>query len=326
MRLGRRALLGAGIGLGLAQAGRAAQPHWPGALVMGTGQPGGTFATFGPAWGELTKSATGIDIAYRATGGSSANLLLIEQGSAQLGLSSVAVAAQARAGTGSWTAGVKLEDFRALFPAYPSVLQIISTGATGISTLAGLDRQSIGVGPDGASGAAAVKDILASIGVHPGRIETGDYEQQMLKLLTGKLEACAFLGAPPLPAITAAAMGRKLALIGFSPAEAAQVGRVMPGLSRMILPAGTFPGQSVDVGSVGTLNIAIGAASLPDSLAQAITAAALKNWHMLGGAVPAAASLPAIAPVYDAGISFHPGAARALHDAGIHLPRRAVQG
>ncbi len=325
MRLARRALLGAGVGLALAQAGRAAQPSWPGALVMGTGRPGGTFATFGPAWGQLTKTATGIDIAYRATGGSSANLLLIEQGSAQLGLTSVAVAAQARAGTGGWTAGVKLEDFRALFPAYPSVLQIISAGATGISTLAGLDGQTIGVGPGGASGAAAVKGILASIGVHPCGIETGDYEQQVLNMLAGKLAACAFIGASPLPAITAAAMGRKLALIGFSPAEAAQVRRVMPGLSRMILPAGTFPGQSVDVGSVGTLNIAVGTASLPDSLAQAVTAAALKNWHLLAGAVPAAAILPAIAPVYDAGISFHPGAARALDDAGIYLPHSAVQ-
>ena len=271
------------------------------------------------------KTATGIDIAYRATGGSSANLLLIEEGSAQLGLSTVAVAAQARAGTGSWTAGVKLESFRALFPAYPSILQIISTPANGVSTLAELNGQSIGVGPDGASGAAAVRDILASIGVHPSRIETGDYEQQVLKMLAGKLAACAFIGAPPLPALTAAAMGRKLALIGFSSAEAAQVGRVIPGLSRMILPAGTFPGQSVDVGSVGTLNIAVGAASLPDSLAQAVTEAALKNRHLLGVAVPAAANTPAIEPVYEAGISFHPGAARALQDAGIYLPRSAIQ-
>ncbi len=330
MRLARRGLLkaglGGGLGLAMARAGHAAQTAWPGALVMGTGRPGGAFAIFGPAWGQLTQDATGIDIAYRATGGSSANLLLIEEGSAQLGLSTVAVAAQARAGNASWTAGVKLESFRALFPAYPSVLQIISAPGTGISTLAGLSGQSLGVGPDGASGAAAVSEILASIGVHPGRIETGDYEQQVQRMLAGKLGACAFIGAPPLPAITAAAMGRKLALIGFSPAEAQQAGRVIQGLSSMVLPAGTFPGQSVDVGSVGTLNIAVGAASLPDSLAEAVTAAALKNRHLLAAAVPAAAQTPALQPVYEAGISFHPGAAKALHAAGLNLPRSAIQG
>lgn len=326
MRLARRGFLGAGLGLAVAGMGRAAQPHWPGALVMGTGRPGGAFAIFGPAWGELAKHETGIDIAYRATGGSSANLLLIEEGNAQLGLSSVAVAAQARAGKGSWTAGVKLDGFRALFPAYPSVLQIISTPANGIADLASLHGRSVGVGPQGASGAAMVKAILASLGVIPGRIETGDYEQQMLQMLAGKLGACAFIGAPPLPAISAAAMGRKLQLIGFSLAESAQAANAVPGLSRMILPANTFPGQSVDVGSVGTLNIAICAAKLPDNLARSVTAAALKNRHLLAAAVRAAADTPPVQPVYEAGISFHPGAAKALREAGISLPRSAVQG
>ena len=330
MRLARRAFigtgLGAGLGLALGRPGRAAQTAWPGALMMGTGRPGGSFTIFGPAWGQLVKDSTGIDIVYRASGGSSANLLLIEEGSAQLGLATVVVAAQARGGTAGWTARVKLENFRALFPAYPSILQIISGAGTGISTLAGLDGQSLGVGPDGASGAVAVKEILASFGVRPGRIETGDYGQQVQAMLAGRLAACAFIGAPPLPAITAAATGRKLALIGFSPAQAEQAGRAIPGLSRMILPAGTFPGQTVDVCSVGTLNIAVGAASLPDSLAEAVTRAALRNRHLLAAAVPAAAIPPAIEPVYQAGISFHPGAAKALRDSGIRLPRTAVQG
>ncbi len=324
MRLARRDLLGAGLGLALAGAARAAQPPWHGALIMGTGRPGGAFALFGPAWGQLIKNATGVDLAYLATGGSSANLLLIEEGVAQLGLSSVAVAAQARAGTGGWTAGTKLESFRALFPAYPAVLQIVSIHA-GVADLAALDGQEIGVGPNGASGAAAVPAILASVGVRPSRLETSDYGQQMKKMLDGKLAACAFIGAPPLPAITAAAMGRKLQLIGFSLPQAAKAANAVPGLSRMILPANTFPGQSVDVGSVGTLNVAVGAASLPDNLAQAVTAAALRNRHLLAAAVQAVAYPAPLQPVYAAGISFHPGAAKALRAAGFSLPANAIQ-
>ncbi|MGE4480962.1 TAXI family TRAP transporter solute-binding subunit [Acidocella sp.] len=325
MKLARRTILGAGLGLACARAGRAAGLAWPGALIMGTGRPGGSYAIFGPAWGLLAQKATSIDIAYRASGGSSANLLLIEEGSAQLGLSTVTVAAQARAGSASWTAGVKLNRFRALFPAYPSMLQIVSTVETGISTLAGLAGRDIGVGPAGASGEAAVKEILTALGVVPGRIETGDYEAQAQAMLAGKLAACAFIGAPPLPAIAAAARGRKLALIGFSQAEAEQAGRVIPGLSRMIMKAGTFPGQTVDVSSLGTINIAVGTAELPDTLAAAVTMAALKNRHLLSAAVRAASQAPAIAPVYEAGISFHPGAAKALREAGIDVPRKAVQ-
>ncbi|GAN79704.1 TAXI family TRAP transporter solute-binding subunit [Acidocella aminolytica] len=325
MSLTRRSLIGTGAALALVKAGQAAQAPWPGALVMGTGEPGGAYAIFGPAWGQLVKHATGIDIAYRATGGSSANLLLIEEGSAQLGLASVPVAAQARAGTANWTAGVKLDSFRALFPTYPSVLQIIAATGSGVTNLAGLTAQPIGVGPAGASSAVLLKQILTSIGVNPGRIETGNYEQQVRRMLEGQLAACAFIGAPPLPAINAAAMGRKLVLIGFSDAEAAQAGRFIPGLSRMILHAGTFPGQTVDVGSLGAMNVAVGTSALPDSLAEAITAAALKNRHLLAVAVRDAAKPQPVKPVYEAGLRFHPGAAKALRAAGYHLPRDAVQ-
>ncbi len=325
MKLARRDLLGATLSLPIARGAKGAQSPWPGALVMGTGRAGGVFTVFGPAWGQLINSATGISVAYRATGGSSANLLLIEEGSAQLGLATVAVAAQARSGTGGWTAGVKLESFRALFPAYPSILQIISTH-TGISSLLALDGQEIGVGPDGASGAAAIPAILAAIGVRPSRSVAGDYDQQVKAMLEGKLAACAFIGAPPLPAISAAAIGRKLQLIGFSLAQAAKAVKAVPGLSHMVLRANTFPGQNIDVGSVGTLNIAVGAASLPDNLAEAVTMAALKHRKQLGTVVPAAAQTPQAQPVYTAGVSFHPGAAKALREAGISLPGSAVQG
>lgn len=324
MNLPRRSLLGAGMALAFAGGSKAAI-NWPGALVMGTGRPGGSFASFGPAWGGLAHNATEIQFAYRATGGSSANLLLIDEGDAQLGLASVTVAAQARAGTSSWTAGAKLTSFRALFPAYPSVLQIVSSPESGISKIEQLSGQMIGVGPDGASGAAAMTDILSSIGVHPASFVTGDYEAQMSAMQAGKLGACAFIIAPPAPAITTAAHGHRLALIGFSTAQASRAAQLVPGLSPMLLPANSFPGQSVDVSSVGTLNIAVGAASLPDDIAQAITRAALRHRAVLAQAVPAAAAEPDIAPVYQAGISFHPGAARALRQAGIKLPSSFVQ-
>ncbi len=120
-------------------------------------------------------------------------------------------------------------------------------------------------------------------------------------------------------------MGQQLRLIGFSLAQAAQAANAVPGLTRMVLPANTFPGQNVDVGSVGTLNIAVGAAALPDGLTQAITTAALKNRALLAAAVQAAAYSTPLQPVYEAGISFHPGAAKALRAAGISLPPSAVQ-
>jgi len=312
-------------GLGALPAGRAlADTAWPGALVRGTGRPGGYYTLYGPEWGKLAAQSAGIAIAFRASGGAASNILLIEQGVAQLGMTTVTVAAQACTGTGAWTAGVKFQDFRALFPMFPSILQIVSPRTTGIRTLADLAGQVIGIGPDGGSGAVAVPAIFDAVGVIPRAVVSGDYGQQMGNMLAGKLAACAFLAAPPMPAIARVAMGERLSLIGFSEAEAAQVARTSPGMTAMVLQAGLFPGQSVAVSSVGTANFAIGARSLPDAVAGAVTVAALRHQADLARLVPAVGVAMATAPIWQSGVMFHPGAVAALQAFGMDVPAAYV--
>lgn len=323
MKLARRSLLGTLAALPLAKPGYASQTTWPGALKMGTGQPGGAFTIFGPAWGRLITQATGVEIVYCSTGGSGSNLLMIEEGDAQLGLCSLPVAIQGYNGTGGWTAGAKLGQFRVLLPAFPSILQIVST-TDGISTLAGLEGRTIGVGPSGASSPALMNKIFSSQGIMPARIEEGNYPQQVAKLLKGELSACAFFGAPPVPALREVASSNRLRLIGFSEAQAHQASSFVPGLTRMVLKAGTFPGQTVDVGSIGTLDLAVSSANLPDALAQAATLAALQHRAQLAAVVPAAAQPLPLSEIHQAGLHFHPGAAKALRQLGYKVPTKAI--
>lgn len=320
-RLTRRSLLGALAALPLAKPSLASQTFQSGALTMGTGQPGGAFTIFGPAWGRLITRMTGVEIVYRATGGSGSNLLLIEEGSAQLGLCSLPVAIQAHTGTGLWTDGIKLQQFRVLFPTFPSILQIVAP-ADGAATLDELAGKPIGAGPAGTCSPALLKKIFASQGVVPSHIEEGPYLQQITRLLRGELAACAFFGAPPVPAIKALAIGNRLRLIGFSEAQAQHAGEMIPGLTHMILKAGTFPGQTIGVGSIGTLDIAVGTAELPDDLAAAATLAGLKHRAQLAAIVPAAARPLPLSPIHQAGLPFHPGALKALRALNYATPQQ----
>jgi TRAP transporter TAXI family solute receptor len=323
MRVSRRLLLTASL---LAPFGAfAAEPAWPSALLMGTGRPGGVYDVYGPAWGQLAAQLSGVEIAYRASGGAASDILLIEQGAAQLGMTTVAVANQAISGSGAWTAGVRLDGFRALFAMFPSILQIVTPAGRGLVSLAGLAGQVVGIGPDGGSGAASVPVIFASLGIRPARYVTGDYAAQMRDMSAGALAACAFIGAPPMPAITAAAAHERLGMIGFSPAEAAQVGRAAPGMTAMLIQAGTFPRQTTAIESVGTPNFAIGAAALPDLLVNKITLAAMRNRALLASVVPAAGM--ALGPMLAApgAMSFHPGAAMALRSLGMDVPARVAE-
>jgi TRAP transporter TAXI family solute receptor len=304
----------------------ALEPGWPSAVWMGTGRPGGVYDVYGAAWGKIAQANSGVTIAYRASGGAASDILLIEQGAAQLGMTTVAVADQARSGAAPWTAGVKFGAFRALFPMFPSILQIVTTRQAGVTTIAGLADRPVGIGPDGGSATAAVPGILASIGVVPSHFAVGDFASQMQDLLAGRLAACAFIGAPPLPAIQQAAARQQLALIGFTPDEALQISRANPGMSSMAIPAGTFTGQQLPIASVGTPNFAIGAADLPASLITAITLAAINNRNVLANAVPAAQLFNQPVLIPPGQMPYHPGAAAALRQLGLDVPDQLVQG
>jgi TRAP transporter TAXI family solute receptor len=328
MRLDRRSLLAASVLLparhAWGTATRIAAPPWPTALLMATGRPGGSYAIYGPAWGRLAQQSSGVAIAYLASGGAATDILLIEQGAAQLGMTSVTVADQARNGTGAWTAGVKFDSFRALFPIFPAILQIVTRPGSDIIALNGLANRRIGIGPDGGSGAAAVPGILAGLGIAP-RSVTGDYQVQIAEMLAGRLDACAVIGAPPMPAIQLAAEQHPLGIIGFTPAETAQAMKTSPGMTGMVLAAGTFPNQPTPIASIGTANFAIGAAGLPNTLVTALTLAALRNRNKLAAAVPAVAATPMPMLIGNGDLPFHPGAAIALRSFGMDVPARFVE-
>ncbi len=297
---------------------------------MATGRPGGAYDVYGPAWGRLAAQSSGVAIAYRASGGAVSDILFIEEGSAQLGMTTVTVADQARAGSAAWTAGVRFESFRALFPMFPSMLQIVAPAAgparSRLTTIASLAGRKIGVGPDGGSAATTVQSLLAAIGVIPARFVTGDFSLQVQDMLAGNLEACAFISAPPNAAIAATAEKTRLSLIGFTPDEALHISRSIPGFAPMAIPENTFPGQSVAIASLGTPNFAIGAKTLPDTLVNAITLSAMRNRAAFARLIPAAAMSPQPLLAMPGQMTFHPGAALALRSLGLDVPETRVEG
>jgi TRAP transporter TAXI family solute receptor len=323
MSLSRRGLLGLALALP-AGAAQAAQTIPPLPLIMATGRAGTTYARFGTAWGDLAQRA-GLNIVFRASNGAVANILLIQRNAAQLGMTETMVGAEARQGRGRWTAGVKFDAFRVLFPTFPSALQIVSPRRTGITTVAQLAGKRIGLGAPGDTTSTAVPAILAALGLSGDFVTTSTFQSSLQQMAAGQLDACAFISAPPLEPIAAAAAHQELSLIGLTPAQIDRVEQTIPGLYGMVLPVGLFPGQYQPVACIGTANLAIGAAALPDHVAREITFAGLRHRAMLAAIVPAARARPTLQPVIAAGLPFHPGAAQALRAQGYDLPNRAVE-
>lgn len=327
MALGRRAVLGSmgALPVALARAGNAGLV--PTALTMATGEPGGGFAVYGQAWGLAAQTETRIAVSYRASGGSASNVLLVERGAAQLGMSVLAVASQAWTGGGNWTSGVKLRGFRALFPIFDSSLQIFAPAGSGISRLADLSGKRVGVGPAGGSGAVLASLVFAATRVSPGVNVAGLYHEQIELLRRGDLDACAFFGVTPLPAIREAARHGGFNLIGFDEDERRAARKAIAGLRDAVVPRSALPALSAAVATVGSSAIAIGRADLPDPLAHAVTEAALSRRTALLRTLPGSRPAPIDAGWVGRGVSVavHPGAAAALRQHGLDVPADMVR-
>lgn len=293
-------------------------------LIMATGAPGGGFSLYGPAFATLAEQSLHLPIAFRASGGSAANILLLEQNEAQLGMASLAIANQAWMGSARWTGGLKMRGFRALFPIYQQQFQIVSLVHGKIRQLDDLAGQRIGVGPRGGTGAVLAPGLLRVTGVQGAKLITGGYDQQIAALRTGALDACAFFGASPLPAIARAASGGQFRLIGLTAPSSRAAGSFDPGVSASIVPRTALPGLTRPVMTVGSPAMALARADLPDPIAAALTEAALL--HQANLLATARIAVPAH-DVWQAGIdtvAIHPGAVPVLRRHGIVVPDKLI--
>jgi TRAP transporter TAXI family solute receptor len=292
--------------------------HWPLALTMGTGAAGSGFAAFGPAWGQSVQQMTRIPLAYRASGGSAANILLIEQEAAQLGMASLAVAAAAWNGDAAWAAKMVLHGFRVLFPIYEETLQIVASRNQAILKPADLTGALLGIGPPGSSGAVLVPPLLASLGITPSGFRNGDFAAQVKDVEAGRLAGCAFMEATPLPALAEAVRQARFNLLGFTGAEIDAMCKTFPELNPAIIPAHDLPGQMVPVATIGSRAIALCGKELPEGLAAAVTRAAI------GRRLPGLGHPDRNGLAGAAGLRVHPGAVAVLRQAGIAVPDQAA--
>lgn len=234
--LRRTLVLGAGLGLaapGLIRTA-AAQPKnaaWPKALNMGTAAPGGTYALYGPAWGQMVQEATGVNISYRATQGPNQNIVLVNSREVELGMVTMGVALQAWNGEGAWTQGKKFQDIRALFPMYDTPFHGIALKRSGITRLAQLAGKNVGLGPRGGTPGTYFPLMLETLGIKAGALRFGSGADMSGQLQDGLLDAFLFASGVPVPAFSEAETQSEVSFLDFTAEEVTKLLATYPELS-----------------------------------------------------------------------------------------------
>ena len=326
----RRHIL-AGAALSLTTAGlirpATAQPRnasWPRALNMGTAAPGGTYALYGPAWGQLVQEATGVNISYRTTQGPNQNIILVQRREVEIGMTTMGVALQAWNGQGAWTQGNKFQDIRALFPMYDTPFHGIALKRSGITRMAQLAGKNIGVGPRGGTPGTYFPQIMDALGYRPAAVRFGSGSDMSGQLQDGLLDAFLFASGVPIPAFSEAETQSEVNFLDYTAEEVAKLTRAFPELSPSTLPANTYRTAGRPLNVVGMFNFAIGHKSLPEDLVYAMVKAVLGQNAKLKQAIAAGSETLAENAGKNTFLPYHPGAARYLREVGQRIPDNLV--
>jgi uncharacterized protein len=318
--------LAAPVLLGLRPA--AAQPRnaaWPRALTMGTAAPGGTYALYGPAWGQLAQEATGVNISYRTTQGPNQNIVLVQRREVELGMVTMGVALQAWNGQGDWTQGNRFRDIRAIFPMYDTPFHGIALKSSGITNHAGLAGKNVGIGPRGGTPGTYYPLMLNHLGYRPAALRFGSAADMGGQLQDRLLDAFVFASGVPVPAFAEIEVQADVNYLDFTADEIQRLTQQFPELAAGVLPMGTYRKQERPLNIVGMYNFAIVHRTLPEDLVYEMTKSVLGQNPRLRQVISAASETLAENWTKNTFLPFHPGAARYLREVGQQVPDNLIE-
>jgi TRAP transporter TAXI family solute receptor len=304
---------------------KAANPDWPKSLTIGTASPGGVYVPYGRALAKLWTAKAGIPADAVATQGAAQNLRLLDLGGAQIAMTTMGIALQGWNGTGQWTAGKQFRNVRALFPMFDTAFHLVVLRRSGITTLAQLEKRSLGVGPRAGTSGTYVPDIMKILGI-AAEVKYGALDDLASELLAGRYDAEAPMTGLPSPSVSAAETRELLTFIRLTHEQIDAVRNAMPELSPSTISSKVYRSLESDYDTFGIYNFAIGRADLADDLVYQLVKVVFENTQALAAEVPAALETIPRNVDKDTFLPLHPGAIRYYRERGIQIDPKLIPG
>lgn len=245
-----------------------------GALTIATGGTGGVYYPLGGGIANvISKNVDGTSATAQETNASVDNMLLTQEGSADLALGVGDGVAGAAEGTGSFEEPLNLCSIGSMYHNY---MQPVTTKGTGIESVEDMKGKKISVGAPGSATEVGAMRVLEAAGIDPekdinrrqlGAAETVD------ALRDGTIDAGFWSGGIPTGALVdlASTGDMKLVEIGeYADDLAKEYGEYYV---KEDIPAKTYEGQSQPVSVIASPNILVANKDMDEQLQEDVTRA-----------------------------------------------------
>jgi len=289
-------------------------------LSIATGGTGGVYYPYGGGLANvLNENLPNVRATAEVTAASVDNLKLIRDSRADIAFTLADTLADAVAGRGAFEG--RPVPAASLAVLYSNYTQVVTTAASGITSIAGLKGRVVSIGAPGSGTEVIALRMLGAAGLDASR----DVTRQRLgasesagALKDGKVDAFFFSGGLPTAAIQdlAHTPGLTIRLIPS--------GDVLEPLRRTFgelyfpleIPANAYRGEDRAIPSVGVANVLVVNKSMPDDLAYDVTRVLFEKRTELASIHPEAANLSLDRARVGSPADYHPGALKYYREHG----------
>jgi uncharacterized protein len=270
----RRAALAMGAAAALA-APRLSRAQPATQLAIATGTTGGVYYPLGGGLANiLSRAIPGLSATVEVTGGSVANNQLLGAGRVGMVFTQVDAAVDAVRGVERFRG--RPVNVRALAVIYTNRMQVVTTAATGIRSIADMKGKRVSTGAPGSATELMAFRLIEGAGLDREKDfrarERLSPAESTNAIKDGKLDAYFFVSGVPTSAITdlGASPGIQLRLVDHAEFTDKIVEKYGPVYFPEVIPAGTYPGQATDNKQMSVANILAVLDTMPNEQATRI--------------------------------------------------------
>lgn len=287
-------------------------------ITMMTGPQGGVWVPLGGALkGMWEKAIPGLSITS-SPGAGIANVRGVDEGKAQIGFSNSSSAVDGLLGKPPFKN--KTSNVCQLANLYPQLFQVVAQKNAGVNSFADFKGKRVVTQPRGNTGEALTAMVMEINGLKYDDLARmnfqASYNDAVSMMKDGHVDIFTLGTAAPSSAVMDLANSRDVMLVPADDKTLAAMREINPAYTKLIIKAGTYPGQTEDVPAVGYYTHLIVACDLPEDMVYQMVKTMTENIDSMAAVNKGMANLTAKEMAADMGVKLHPGAAKFYKEVG----------
>ena len=286
-------------------------------LKLMTGPQGGSWYPLGGALQQvIQQNVSGANVIV-LPGAGIANVKAIEAGKADIGFANSVSTVDAIGGNPPFE--TKAKDICNVATLYPQFFQVIALSDSHVAQPGDLAGKAAAIQPKGNTAEAITGHLLKVIGTTVDdlpRVNYGSYSDAVSLMKDGNADWFTLGTSVPAGAIMDLASARDITVVPIPDDTLAKMKELNPGYQRMVIPAGSYPGQDADVPTIGYQTHIIARCSLDADVVYNLLKGMAANVDNFAAITSSMKGMTPAEMGVDVGVPMHEGAKRFYAEAG----------